>query len=58
MVSEVLQAKLASRRGTARSGEPEWMQGFGKLRHLHEETARIQKRIRDAFEVLEPEDQS
>jgi hypothetical protein len=57
-VSEALQEKLASRRGTARSGDPEWMQGFGKLRHLHRETARIQERIREAFEVVEPEDRA
>ena len=57
-VSEALQEKLASRRGTARSSDPEWMQGFGKLRHLHKETARIQERIREAFEVVEPEDRA
>jgi hypothetical protein len=32
------------------------MQGFGKLRRLHKETARIQERIDEAFEVIEPED--
>jgi hypothetical protein len=57
-VSEALQEKLASRGGSARSGDPEWMQGFGKLRHLHRETARIQERIREAFEVVEPEDRA
>ena len=57
-MSEALQEKLASRRGSARSGDPEWMQGFGKLRHLHKETARIQERIHEAFEVVEPEDRS
>ena len=57
-VSEALQEKLASRRSTARSGEPEWMQGFGKLQHLHRETARIQERIHEAFEVVEPEDRA
>ena len=57
-VSEALQEKLASKRGAARSGEPEWMQGFGKLRHLHEETARIQERIHEAFEAVEPEDRA
>ena len=57
-VSEALREKLASRTGAARSGEPEWMQGFGKLRHLHTETARIQERIREAFEVVEPEDRA
>ena len=31
------------------------MPGFGKLRHLQKETARIQERIRDAFELVEPE---
>ena len=57
-VSEALQEKLAPRRATARSGEPEWMQGFGKLRHLQNETARIQERIREAFERVEPEDRA
>ena len=57
-VREALQEKLASRRGPARSGDPEWMRGFGKLRHLHRETARIQERIHEAFEVVEPEDRA
>ena len=55
-VSEALQEKLTSRRSTGRAGEPEWMQGFGKLRQLHRETERIQGRIHEAFEVVEPED--
>jgi hypothetical protein len=33
------------------------MQGFGKLRTLRRETARVQGRIDRAFEVIEPEDQ-
>jgi predicted transcriptional regulator len=57
-VSQALQEKLASRRSTARSGEPEWMQGFGTLRHLHKETERIRERIHEAFEVVEPEDRA
>lgn len=57
-VSEALQEKLAPRGRTARSGEPEWMEGFGKLRRLHEETERIQQRIREAFEAVEPEDRA
>lgn len=55
-VSDALEEKLASRSRGARSGEPEWMQGFGKLRHLRKETARIQERIHEAFDVVEPED--
>jgi len=57
-VSEALQEKLALRKSTAHSGEPDWMQGFGKLRHLRKETARIQERIHEAFEVVEPEDRA
>jgi hypothetical protein len=34
------------------------MQGFGTLRQLHRETARIQARIEEAFDVVEPEDRS
>ena len=58
LVSEALQEKLAARTATARPGEPEWMQGFGKLRRLRKETKRIQARIDEAFEVIEPEDRA
>ncbi len=50
-VVEALQEKIARLR------EPEWMQGFGKLRRLRRETARVQGRIDRAFEVIESEDQ-
>jgi hypothetical protein len=57
-VRESLQAKLASRKSPVRPGEPEWMQGFGRLRRLRRETARIQERVDEAFEVVEPEDRA
>jgi hypothetical protein len=57
LVSEALQEKLAPRTA-AGSGEPEWMRGFGKLKHLQKETARIQERIAEAFERVEPEDRA
>ena len=57
-VNEALQEKLAPRSSTAHPGEPEWMQGFGKLRHLRKEAERIQARIHEAFEVVEPEDRA
>jgi len=57
-VSEALQEKLARRTGTGLPAGPEWMQGFGKLRRLHAETERIQARIHEAFEVVEPEDRA
>ena len=57
-VSEALQEKLAVNSGKAPPGEPEWMQGFGKLRRLRKETSRIQTRIDAAFEVIEPEDRA
>ena len=56
-VSEALLEKLAAG-SAAGSGEPEWMGGFGKLRHLRKETARIQERIHEAFEVVGPEDRA
>ena len=56
LVTEALQEKVASRRGNAASEEPAWMQGFGKLRRLRKETSRIQERIDEAFDVVEPED--
>lgn len=51
LVAEALREKLASKAGAVPPGEPEWMQGFGKLRRLRKETARIQTRIDDTFEV-------
>ena len=51
LVAEALREKLAPKADTVPPGEPEWMQGFGKLRRLRKETARIQARIDDTFEV-------
>jgi hypothetical protein len=56
LVTEALQEKLARGASGPRTGEPEWMQGFGKLRRLRKETKRIQTRIDEAFEIIEPED--
>jgi hypothetical protein len=36
--------------------KPEWMDGFGKLRRLAQETRGIQERIDQEFEVIELED--
>jgi hypothetical protein len=57
-VAEALQEKLATRAGSVDAGKPAWMQGFGKLRRLRKETSRIQARIDEAFEVIEPEDRA
>jgi hypothetical protein len=56
-VTEALRDKLLLGGGRARADEPEWMQGFGKLRRLHKETVRVQSVIDDEFEAIEPEDQ-
>lgn len=56
LFTEALQEKLAGGSGRARRAQPEWMAGFGELRRLRKETERIQSRIEEAFEVLEPED--
>jgi hypothetical protein len=58
LVTEALEEKLAGPVGGAPRGEPGWMQGFGKLRRLRTETRRIQARIDDQFEVIEPEDRA
>jgi hypothetical protein len=57
-VTEALRDKLALKAPKVPPGEPEWMRGFGKLRRLSKETARIQTRIDEAFEVIEPEDRA
>jgi len=58
LVTEALQEKLAGRARQARPDNPEWMRGFGGLRRLRAETRRIQARIDEAFEVIEPEDRA
>ena len=55
-VTEALRDNLARDTGRAGAAEPEWMQGFGKLKRLHKETIRLQSAIDREFEVIEPED--
>ena len=55
-VTEALRDKLLLDSGRGGAGEPEWMQGFGKLRRLHKETVRLQSVVDQEFEVIEPED--
>ena len=52
LVEEALSEKL---RSSAPEEKP-WMKGFGQLRHLRKETARINRIIEEAFEKIEPED--
>jgi hypothetical protein len=54
-VTEALQEKLSARRSAAAEGPP-WMRGFGRLRPLRRETARIQRAIDKDLDVVEPED--
>lgn len=58
VVTEALREKLARETSGGPPGEPSWMRGFGKLRRLRRETERIQARIDEAFEVVEPEDRA
>jgi hypothetical protein len=58
LVTEALQEKLAAKTVRADSSDPEWMRGFGKLRRLRKETKRIQSRVDEVFEVVEPEDRT
>ena len=55
-VTEALREKLASSSQGAQAGEPGWMLGFGKLKRLHRETLRVQSRVDQEFETIEPED--
>jgi hypothetical protein len=57
-VAEALQEKLSPNSSQAVAGDPPWMDGFGKLRRLHRETAQIEARIDEVFEVVEPEDRA
>ena len=55
-VTEALREKLSRGAGRAGPSAPPWMRGFGQLRALRRETARIQDRIDEAFGTVEPED--
>jgi hypothetical protein len=57
-VTDALQAKLAGDFEGRRTTEPGWMKGFGKLKRLRKETARVQRVIDGEFEAVEPEDRS
>lgn len=57
-VNEALEEKLSGRGARRAPAEPAWMGGFGALRALGAETARVQARINREFESLEPEDRS
>jgi len=53
LVSEALADKLrAQNNGDSRP----WMKTFGTLRHLHKETARINRIIEQEFDQIETED--
>ena len=53
-VTEAVKEKLD---GSNKADGKPWMAAFGKLRHLREETARINKVIEEEFEQIKPEDQ-
>ena len=58
ILTEALREKLAHDSSGGSSREAPWMRGFGKLSRLRRETARIQARIDDTFEIVEPEDRA
>jgi hypothetical protein len=51
-LTEAVQEKLA----VAKPADKPWMKAAGKLRHLHNETVRIQRIIDREFGQIEPED--
>ncbi len=55
-LTEAVQEKLAGRRPGPDAHTPPWMRGFGRLRSLRRETAKIQQIIDETFGVVEPED--
>ena len=55
-VTEALREKLSGGSVRSAADTPPWMRGFGLLRPLRRETARIQRVIDREFEIVEPED--
>ena len=58
LITEALQEKLAANETTNGSAGPPWMDAFGTLRHLGDETARVQNRIDETFGTVEDEDRA
>lgn len=56
-VTEALQEKLSGRTAAPREDAAPWMAGFGQLKRLRRETARIGRVIEREFEAIEPEDE-
>ncbi|MFM9885458.1 MAG: hypothetical protein ACKVQT_20730 [Burkholderiales bacterium] len=54
-VTDSLREKLGAIASATRADQPAWMSGFGELRRHQKQTRRIQARIDNAFEVVEPE---
>ena len=57
-VTEAIEEKLAGRRPSRRSEPPAppWMRGFGRLKPLHRESARILRVIDRDLGAVEPDD--
>jgi hypothetical protein len=57
-VTEAIEEKLSGRRTSSRDQpvEPPWRRGFGRLRPLRRETARILRVIDRDLGMVEPED--
>jgi hypothetical protein len=53
LVSEALAEKL---RTQSNLDNKPWMKTFGRLRHLHKETVKIDRIIEEEFDQIEPED--
>lgn len=58
LVAEALQERLARTGGRELKDQPAWMRGFGGLSRLRTETRRVQARVDETFEVIEPEDRA
>jgi len=52
-VTEAVREKLVA---DAKAAETPWMRGFGKLRHLRKESAKVNRAIEEAFEQVDAED--
>ena len=56
--ADALREKLGSASAASRDAEPVWMKGFGTLKRLRSETARIQAEIDTEFGGIEAEDRA
>lgn len=58
LITDALQRRLRASGMRREPSSPEWMRGYGALRHLRRDIKGVERRIKAEFERIEPEDRA